>query len=362
MKILELIPTLGTGGAEKFVIDLSNDFVRKGCNCSIVTLYNPTEDEPLRQYIDGAINMDSLGKCPGADLNCMFRVARYVSRMAPDVVHVHSAAIMYILIAAICMRNIKYFATLHSEAKREAGKGLPRWIRLILFKLGLVTPITISEESEKSFEKFYGYSTNMIHNGCVPYVINHETNSHLRMYRNNVDYLFIHVGRIHGVKNQLMLVESFKRIVEKGVNARLLIAGRAEDKNIFEQLKSYFTERIVYIGEQTDIRALMSVSDAFCLSSTMEGMPITIIEAMSVGCIPIVTPVGGCKDMIIDGKNGFISTDVSEIAYQEALLRFLSTPHEAIKDIKNNCIQDYEKKYSINHTSSEYINLFSVVK
>ena len=66
--------------------------------------------------------------------------------------------------------------------------------------------------------------------------------------------------------------------------------------------------------------------------------------------------------MIIDGKNGFISTDVSEIAYQEALLRFLSTPHEAIKDIKNNCIQDYEKKYSINHTSSEYINLFSVVK
>ena len=48
-------------------------------------------------------------------------------------------------------------------------------------------------------------------------------------------------------------------------------------------------------------------------------MPITLIEAMACGCIPIGTPVSGLNDVIIDGKNGFIAKDFSDEAYIHAI-------------------------------------------
>lgn len=360
MKILEVIPSLGSGGGEKFVIDLSNSFAKQGHECTILTLYDSLDSDILRPYIQSDVCVASIGKKSGLDVKCLVNFCKYVYEHKPDVVHVHLGAILYVSLAAILYRKVKYFATLHSEARREAGTGISKFMRQILFKLRLVVPVTISPESEKSFENFYKKPAIMITNGCAGYDVN-ETNR-FKQYRYNVDYLFFHAGRIHSVKNQIMLVKVFKEILDCGVNGRLLIAGRVEDTSVYSQIEPYLSDRILYIGEQPDVRAIMSVSDAFCLSSMMEGMPITIIEAMSVGCVPIVTPVGGCRDMIVDGQNGFISTDVSESSYREAFQRFLLSTRELKNHIKENCLQDYNEKYSINRTSSEYINLFSTAK
>ena len=156
-----------------------------------------------------------------------------------------------------------------------------------------------------------------------------------------------------------MLVEAFERILQRGIKARLLIAGRIDDESVFEQLKPHFSDNIVYIGEQPDIRAIMSISDAFCLSSTMEGMPITIIEAFSVGCIPIVTPVGGCINMIKNGVNGFISQDITKDSYEVVLNSFINTPHSDVCTISNNGIRVFAENYSIIRSADRYILIFS---
>lgn len=359
MKILEIIPNLATGGGEKFVIDLSNAFVDAGHDCSIVTMYDRSDEDVLSCYIKEGVQTFSLGKRPGADFRCMFRILRHVRKQKPEVVHAHLAAIMYLLLAAIFCRRVKFFATIHSEASREAGAGLSKLIRKFLFKAKLVTPVTISDESEKSFERFYGFSTHMIPNGCSDYIPCEEVSSQFKACREGVDYLFIHAGRIHKVKNQLMLVEAFDKMVQQGVNARLLIAGRVEDTALFEQIKPYLSDKIVYIGEQPNIRAIMSVADAFCLSSVMEGMPITIIEAFSVGCVPIVTPVGGCVNMIENGVNGFISNAVDTHSYTNALLNFTALTSDNRLSLQNNCSDEFASKYSISRTTTDYLTCFT---
>lgn len=359
MKIMEIIPHLQTGGGEKIVVDLSNEFADVGHECSIVTLYEPSKDDVLRRYINDNVMTATLNKRPGADFCCMFRMVKYINKYKPDIVHVHLAAIMYVLIAAICCRKVKFFATLHSEASREAGSGISKWIRIFLFRFKIVTPITISEESEKSFEEFYGFPSKMIPNGSSIYIPKTEETSKYEKYRDSVDYLFLHAGRIHKVKNQLMLVEAFERILHRGINARLLIAGRVDDESVFNQLKSHFSERIVYIGEQSDVRAIMSISNAFCLSSKMEGMPITIIEAMSVGCPTICTPVGGCINMIENGVNGFISQDVNAESYELKIKEFCELDKTKLSRIKERCVTEFKTKYSIANTASLYLNLFS---
>ena len=359
MRILEIIPNLATGGGEKFVIDLSNAFVDAGHDCSIVTMYDRSDEDVLSCYIKEGVKTFSLGKRPGADFRCMFRILRHVRKYKPDVVHAHLAAIMYLLPSAILCRKVKFFATIHSEASREAGTGLPKLIRKFLFKTKLVTPITISDESEKSFERFYGFTTHMIPNGCSEYVPCEEVANQFKSYREGVDYLFLHAGRIHKVKNQLMLVEAFDKMMQQGVNARLLIAGRVEDTALFEQIKPYLSDKIVYIGEQPNIRAIMSVADAFCLSSVMEGMPITIIEAFSVGCVPIVTPVGGCVNMIENGVNGFISNAVDTHSYTNALLNFTALTSDNRLSLRNTCSDEFASKYSISRTTTDYLTCFT---
>ena len=358
MKIVEVIPSLGSGGGEKFVIDLSNTFAEQRHEITILTLYDLSEDDILKRYVQPNIALTSLSKRSGADLKCMFRLFRYIRMSSPDIVHVHLGAIMYILLSAVLCRRVKYYATIHSEARREAGSGLAKWGRYFLFRFGLVSPVTISEESEKSFLKFYKIPSHLITNGCSAFVKDNNASQQFSKYRNNVDYVFCHAGRIHDVKNQLMLVRSFNRIVKQGIKARLLIAGRAEDISIFNELKCFFSEHIIYLGEQPDIKSIMSQCDAFCLSSKMEGMPITIIEAFSVGCIPIVTPVGGCINMIRNGENGFIAKSVSEDAYFDSLMDFINTSQSRLDIIVENIKEDFKTNYSIDKTAKQYIEYF----
>ena len=138
----------------------------------------------------------------------------------------------------------------------------------------------------------------------------------------------------------------------------MILLGRKEDDAIYNQIFPYFSNDIIYLGEHKDARAFINISDAFCLASLWEGMPITIIEAFSVGCPAIVTPVGGCVNMVEDGVNGFLVDDVSEDSYYQSLKRFVSLSEEERKQMKVNALKSYKNQYSIEKTCKDYINLF----
>ena len=356
MKILEVIPKLQSGGAEKFVVDLINEFTKNDFDCVLLTLFNLDANDILCAHINPKVRKISLGKKMGIDLKCMYRLYCLIKKEKPDIVHVHVGAITYLILTAILYRKCRYFATIHSEARREAGSGINKYIRKILFKLKLVHPVTISEESEKSFQKFYGQYGNMIPNGCCEYT--KENLNVTSKWRKNTDFIFIHAGRLQRVKNQIALVKAFQTLLNDGIRARLLILGRKEDEQVYNEISSYFSDNIIYLGEKSECRSYMSDCDAFCLSSTMEGMPITIIEAFSVGCTPIVTPVGGCVNMIEDGINGILAEDTSEESIYKSLKRFVELSNEERLIFSQNAKNTFENNYSISKSAKGYINLF----
>lgn len=113
--------------------------------------------------------------------------------------------------------------------------------------------------------------------------------------------LFIHAGRMDTPKNQVVLCRIFKRLIDEGEDVVLLIAGSNHRKDIYNQLVPFFCDRIRYLGERSDIPQLMAQCDAMCLPSIWEGLPITLLEALSVGCIPICSPVGGIPNVVETG-------------------------------------------------------------
>lgn len=98
----------------------------------------------------------------------------------------------------------------------------------------------------------------------------------------------------------------------------------------------------------------MSESDAFCLPSIYEGLPIALLEALSVGCIPICSPVGGIVNVITSGSNGILSASSAEEDYYMALKKYLELTAAERAEMKKRCLASFAD-YSIEKASQAYI-------
>ena len=122
-------------------------------------------------------------------------------------------------------------------------------------------------------------------------------------------------------------------------------------------MEAYLCPQIEYIGRQADIPQRMSAAGAMCLPSLWEGMPITLFEALATRCIPICTAVGGIKDVITDGENGFLAEQISDESYYQALMRYIRLSVADRTRMRNNSLLTAQR-YDIATTAQQYIHLY----
>ena len=354
MKILQVIPTLGNGGAEHLVFELSNELCQQGHQVEILTLYDVPKDNALRKSLDNRITVYSLNKKLGFDLRIFFSLRRFVKKHHYDVVHGHVSAIKYLALAAFLSSKVRFVATIHSEACREAGKNIDKWTRRMMFGMNKCIPVTISEESELSFESFYGRKGTLICNGVSDYTKQKE----VKLRDNENQIVFLHPARCQPVKNQALLLAAFNRLIEEGYDAKLVWVGSNKSyMDLFNSLAPLMNIKVSYLGVVDNVRDYMASSDAVCLSSKMEGMPMTIIEAFSVGRPVLCTPVGGCLNMIKQGKNGMMSEDLCIDSYYKVLVKYVKFTQEERLRMCANAYASFEF-YSIESCATQYLKVY----
>lgn len=353
MKILEVIPNLQAGGAETFIVNLSNALASiDGNEVTILTLYQPNESEFLRGRIDKRVKVESLNKHKGIDIRMLFSVLRFVKQGNFDIAHFHVQAIIYSLLSCLFVRKTKYFATIHNDAFKEAT-GVHRLARKILFKLKLCKAITISADSENSFKDLYTAPSTLIYNGVQRFNKSIDNNLRNRFKASENVKLFVNAASFIGKKNQLAIA----RATNKLRNEETILLGKVWDENYYRQVKREESEAVIIMGEVSNPIDYMAVSDFFILPSFYEGMPISLLEAMSVGCVPIVTPVGGCKNVVSDGHDGLICPSPEEADVYKTMKKAMSLKEEQLQSIKKNISSDFEK-YTIDKCAELHMKLF----
>lgn len=299
MKILQVLPALGSGGAEHFTVGLINELIHQGYECDVVTLFDIDKDNDLLKELSSKSHHSSLHKKLGFDFGCYYRLYKFIKRGGYDVVHAHVGSIPYILLSTILLRKVKFVATIHSEARREAGRNIMRWSRFYMFQHHKCIPVTISDESKVSFDEYYKMDASMVYNGVPQYY----GKCMAPLVDNDDQLLFIHPASCQKVKNQELLIKAFAKLVKDYPNVKVLWLGSNETfKSLYDTLVPDMVLQFKYVGTVPNVRDYLAQADAMCLSSKMEGMPMTIIEAFSVGCPALCTPVGGILNMIEDGK------------------------------------------------------------
>lgn len=365
MKIIEVIYSLSSGGAEHFVVDLSNQLAEK----NDVSLFTLRTDNDVRNVfykceLSPKVKYTNLNIPSGYSFSSLMPLYKAIKNEKPDVVHFHiSNIVIYFILPIFFYKKCQYFQTEHNDATFENNDNrLFYYIRRFLYKSQMVNICAISKYNQTTLESTFSLQTpKLIVNGRHKTKLTNQADLVYReicSYKKNSDSLcFVHIGRCVEQKNQELLINSFN-IFNKCNDAILLIIGDGFDGPRGEMLHRISNENVHFLGQKNNVCDYLAYSDAFCLSSIFEGMPITLIEAYSQGCIPISTPVSGCIDYIIDGQTGFITADFTVDNYVNALERFKNHHHAISKEILHAV---YDTNFSIKECADKYIKWFSSV-
>lgn len=358
MRILQIIPSLATGGAEVFVVSMCNSLAKMGHDVTLLTFYPRKEGEFLYERLDKRVRLVTICKRNGIDLALSLRIRSFIKRNGFDVAHFHVHAITYALISATTYRGCRYIATIHSAAEKEAS-GMHRRVRHFLFGKRLMEPVTISEESQRSFAELYRLDSELIYNGvATDYQSSGETDTINRFRLSDATKVFALVASVGEVKNQLNAAKAFNSLASEGYDAVLVLVGRVGDTDYCRQVKAEASDNVIVYGPHANPLELLRDSDFFMLVSQYEGMPISLLEAFGTGVVPVVTPVGGCKNLVREGENGIVcrSCEIDDIksAVKKALDLKDEEKHRMIERLKmafdafsiEKCTEAYLKLYA----------------
>lgn len=122
------------------------------------------------------------------------------------------------------------------------------------------------------------------------------------------DFVMIYPAELLPRKRQTWLINTLKPLLEKHSNFKVLLPGKdsmdGECQKLVKELN--LEDQILFLGFRKDIPQLIKISDLAISSSRQEGLPVNIMEAMCVGLPIVVTDCRGNRDLIKNGKNGYV--------------------------------------------------------
>jgi glycosyltransferase involved in cell wall biosynthesis len=126
------------------------------------------------------------------------------------------------------------------------------------------------------------------------------------------------VAALRPEKNHELFLEVARRVIERISNARFLIIGDGPLREPLEKLARELgvAANVRFLGSRDDVPRLLSLSDVFALTSHNEASPVSILEAMSVGRPVVAVNVGSIREVVSDGRNGFLAApgDAGQLA------------------------------------------------
>ena len=139
--------------------------------------------------------------------------------------------------------------------------------------------------------------------------------------------IFLYMGRIVNEKNIEALLRAWRQT--KKNNCKLLIVGDGPMKPILENNFSDKNNDLIWWGEESDLEkriAIMQIAEAFFLPSLVEGLSLSLLEAMSTGTACIATDAGADGEVLENGAGIVISTDNVTIQLKTIIPILLENP------------------------------------
>ena len=229
-------------------------------------------------------------------------------------------------------KNVKKITTVHGFVETDEKLKIYNCLNLYAFRF-FDQVITVNQP-QKDYLIQYGVNgekITVIHNGVDPEEFSRDrVDSDIRKEL-GISYdahVLLYLGRLSREKGAHNLVPAVKQIVKEFPDVVLLIAGTGPEKDNLEM--NVHDERlganICFLGYRKDNINLLGESDILILPSRTEGIPNSVLEAMSMELPVVATKVGGTPEIMDDGKEGFVVPPEKPAELANAVIKVLKNP------------------------------------
>ncbi len=174
---------------------------------------------------------------------------------------------------------------------------------------------------------------------------------------------FLMIGRLIKDKGVVEYLDACREIRTKYPDVHCLLVGPFDTNPSAlkpEELQPYIDDgTIEYFGEQNDVRPYIEKASVFVLPSYHEGTPKTVLENMACGRPVITTDAPGCRETVVDGKNGWLVPTHSYNAVVEKMEKFIQSPGLA-KSMGEYGRQIAVEKYDVKKVNASICNIMNL--
>lgn len=291
MKILHVITSLETGGAEHLMVDLLPRLRDLGNNVEIAVFYSE-ETSFYKELKRSGIKIHGFSKTKEVyNYKHIFRLKRLMKKF--DVVHTHNTACQ--IFAAIGKsKAIKLVTTEHSTSNRRRNykffRYIDRWMYSRYDKI-----ICIAKPSEESLRNYIGnnYPIMTIHNGID--VKRFADAEKIDMGLSDKKIITMVAG-FRYEKDQPTVIRAMSHLPE---DYHLLLVGDGERRPEFESLVNELglQNRVHLLGLRNDVSKILKSSDVIVMSSHREGLSLSNVEGMASGNPFVASDVEGLREV-----------------------------------------------------------------
>ena len=338
--IAHVIHHLVIGGLENGLVNLINRIPPNRYRHVVICMadYSEFRDRIQRPEVE----VIAMHKKPGQDPATQWRLFKRLRALKPDILHTRNLTALDALLpgalAGIGRR-------LHGEHGRDINdlngeNSKLQWVRRLHRPL-IRHYVTVSKDLENYLTKQVGVAqrhVTQIYNGVDTDRFRPATRGRKDSLPAGADFegedkvVIGAVGRLQPVKNQMLLAQSFVRMLQRAPElrevARLAIVGDGPRREEIVQFieRSQVSKYCWLPGARQDIPDLYRGMDVFVLPSLGEGISNTLLEAMATGLPVIATAVGGNLELVDDGHTGTLvpTSDAEQMSLQ--LERYVRAP------------------------------------
>jgi len=358
MRILQVINSLATGGAEKLLLETLPKYAENGINMDLLVLNGGEYPFYADLKKSNPLQLFSLGKSSVYNPFLCFKIIPYLKKY--DIVHVHLFPALYWVALAkwISFSKVQLVFTEHSTSNRRMNNWFLKILdRFIYSKYSKI--ICITNEVENQIKKQLQFPDDkflVIQNGIDLNKINQSKsyfNSELNLVLPENAKLLLQVASFQFPKDQATVIKSLQNLPP---NVHLLLAGEGplveKCKALVKQLN--LNARVHFLGIRMDIPNLLKTADIILLSSQYEGLSLSCIEGLASGKPFVAADVPGLREIVEEPK--LLFPFQNDIVLSQIILELLNDKNNYDATVQH-CLER-AKQYDISNMIENHVTLY----
>lgn len=289
------------------------------------------------------------------DISVLFEIIRIIKSKDIDFVMSHSSKIGVLGRLASFFTNKRNAFVVHGWSFSNNKSILASWIYLLIERI--MKPFSDYIILVSKYDQRLGHKHNLLSNkNTLIYNGSRDLLKNKVKVKSNTKITLSFVARFSYQKDHETLFQALSNLKKSDLNKitiNLIGGGNLMGTYIARSQELGIHKSLNFVGETPDVDKYLLESDLFMLISNYEGLPVSIIEAMSVGLPVIASDVGGINELVENGVNGYLVKKNDFLRLSEVLIEIINKNSFDLKSMGNSSRELFQKNFSVNFMTTK---------